>query len=297
MILPINPMSQRDTRWGSIRLGTVDSTTIGSHGCVVTSMAMLSTYYSHPITPEQLDELLTEKNLYFDGNLFVNDSITKIFPDIKFDKVVFCETSPAPISEIKAYLDSGKPVVVALINQGIRHYILAVGYEKDVIFANDPWQGDQVPINDRWGDPASKILQINFFSGPVPKAIIPQPETPVFPPISTPILPSIKPIDAGGDEHGIVVAPPPQAVVQSTQIPANNDTLAIVQNRQQIVSFVDSLKSRKLILSVASAFFALSNTKLNLGFTTVQVWMVILPLMAFVITEGLADIIERAKKS
>lgn len=169
MILPIKPLSQRDSRWASQRLGTVNSTTLGSHGCVVTSMAMLATYYNHPITPSELDNILTDRGLYYDGNLFVNDSITKIFPDIKFDKVVWCETTPAPIDEIKRYLDAGKPAVVALINQNIRHYVLAVGYEGNQIIVNDPWQGDTVNINNRWGDSALKILQINFFSGPVPK--------------------------------------------------------------------------------------------------------------------------------
>ncbi len=168
MILPIAPLAQRDTRWSAQRLGTVNSTTIGSHGCVITSMCMIATYYGHKIWPNEMDDLLTNGGMYYDGNLFVNGTITKIFPDIKFDKVTFCETTPAPIAEIKKSIDDGKPVVVALINQGIRHYILVVGYEGDKIYANDPWQGDRVAINDRWGDPASKILQINFFSGPVP---------------------------------------------------------------------------------------------------------------------------------
>lgn len=131
-------------------------------------MCMIATFYGQPIWPNELDNILTDRGLYYDGNLFVNGSITKIFPDIKFDKATFCETTPAPIAEIKKYIDARKPVVVALINQGIKHYILVVGYEGDRIYANDPWMGDQVAINDRWGDPASKILQINFFSGPVP---------------------------------------------------------------------------------------------------------------------------------
>lgn len=168
MILPIPPLAQRDSRWSGQRLGTVNSTTIGSHGCVITSMCMIATYYGHKIWPNELDNILTDRGMYYDGNLFINGSITKIFPDVKFDKVTFCETTPAPVAEIKKYLDGGKPVVVALINQGIRHYVLVVGYEGDEIYVNDPWQGDRVAINDRWGDPSSKILQINFFSGPVP---------------------------------------------------------------------------------------------------------------------------------
>lgn len=181
MILPTKPLSQRDPRWSSQRLGTVNGTTLGSHGCVVTSMAMLSNYYNHPILPNQLDDILTDRALYYDGNLFVNDSITKVFPDIKFDKVIWCETTPAPIAEIKIYLDAKKPVVVALINQGIRHYVLAVGYDGNEVIVNDPWQGDSVNIRERWGDSASKILQVNFFSGKTPTS----PDTPP-PSVTTP---------------------------------------------------------------------------------------------------------------
>ncbi len=199
MVLPIQPLSQRDSRWASQRLGTVNSTTLGSHGCVVTSMAMLATYYNHPILPNQLDDILTDRGFYYDGNLFVNDSITKIFSDVKFDKVVWCETVPAPIDEIKKYLDAKKPVVVSLINQGIRHFVLAVGYEGNQIIVNDPWMGDQVNVNDRWGDSASKILQVNFFSGPVTKKDVPVDTKPTPSTVTTPTINDQTKIDLGGD--------------------------------------------------------------------------------------------------
>ncbi len=272
MILQIAPVSQRDQRWASQRLGTANGITIGSHGCTITDMAMLATYYGHLITPAQLDDFLTNNNLYYDSDLFVNASITRLFPDIKFDKVVFCESTPAPIDEIKKYLDQGKPCVAALINQGVRHYILVTGYTGDRMFCNDPWQGDQVAINDRWGDPATKILQINFFSGNVPTHPLDGPhmdDTP--PPVSIPVDPIVV--------QPIIQSPPPIPTVQKTT--------------NQV--FVDSLKSRKFILSVLASLTALVNSTFHIGLSQDQLMIFILPILAFVIVEGAADIAQRLK--
>lgn len=315
MILQIQPLSQRDVRWRSERLGTVNGVTIGSDGCVITSMSMVSTYYGHPILPSELNSILTSRNLYYDGDLFVNGSITKIFPDIKFDKVVFCESTAAPITEIKKYLDEGKPIVAALINSGVRHYILVVGYEGDRIFANDPWQGDTIAINDRWGDPARKILQINFFSGPVFSApvtlpVIPEPQPPVMPPVQPPVAP--KPVDAGGDDNGIVIEQPPvvsdievkpdsisqliEDLLKKFSQKVDEDRVNVEKNRQQAKGFLNSLKSRKFILAALSSVVAFINSVFHLGITESQLILFLIPVIAFIIAEGLADVMERARK-
>lgn len=312
MILQIAPVSQRDQRWASQRLGTANGITIGSHGCTITDMAMLATYYGHSITPAQLDDFLTNNNLYYDSDLFVNASITRLFPDIKFDKVVFCESTPAPIAEIKKYLDQGKPCVAALINQGVRHYILITGYEGDRMFCNDPWQGDQVAINDRWGDPATKILQINFFSGPVPVVNIPIPT----PPAPTHPLDGPHMDDTPPQPQPPITFENPQPISPSDPAPVNpapnisqglsdlQNTLAeviisantnpvIVKTTNQI--FIDSLKSRKFILSVLASLTALVNSTLHIGLSQDQLMIFILPILAFVIVEGAADIAQRLK--
>lgn len=353
MKLSITPISQRDSRWGSQRLGTVDATTIGSHGCVITSMAMLSTYYNHPILPNEIDDILTDRNLYYDGNLFVNGSITKIFPDIVFDNVLFCESTPAPIDKIKAYLDNGKPCVVALINFGIRHYVLVVGYEGNNIYVNDPWQGDQVAINDRWGDPAVKILQINFFSGPVPQITSPQPP---------PLIPQIPVVDHTSEDNLKIKISTLELNNQSLQIQLNTANAQINDLNNKIVSlnatiashpndgahmgdgivpvpvavdmapiketldtglsnisdtvdkllknpitaipvkrlplFLNSLLSRKFLLAVISAAVTFLNSTLNLGITNDQLMIFILPVIAYILGQGIVDsIIEWRKRS
>lgn len=165
LVLPIQPLWQRNPTWAKQRLGTINSTTIGSDGCVVTSASMLGFWYGYSLLPNQVDDFLTDNKLYSSGNLFVDTSISKLFPNVKHDKTIFCENTPAPIADIKAYIDAGHPVFVWLYNNGVRHCTLAVGYDGNQIIVNDPWMGDQVRMNARWGDSATSIIQVNYFTG------------------------------------------------------------------------------------------------------------------------------------
>jgi len=151
-----------------------NGTTIGSDGCVITSASMLYTYYGKPTTPDQLDNFLTDNGLYYDGdgngpmndNLWIPGNVSRWLSGMKFDKSIQCPTVDAPIAEIKSYLDSGKPVFVWVLNNGVWHCTLAVGYEGDEIIVNDPWIGDTVYMS-KWGKSVEKILEVDFYSGPV----------------------------------------------------------------------------------------------------------------------------------
>lgn len=187
MKLNVPILSQRDPQWASQRLGTVDETTIGGYGCLVTCMTMLANYYGHNLTPADMDNWLTDNQGYVQGNLYRNDAFGREFPDCSFDSVTFCTDIPAPLNQIDYYLSQGKPVVVMVDfdhdpTDGIQtHFVLIVG--KDIAgnyFINDPWYGDQVYLIARYGEnQAQAINQINFFSGPVTQ---PTPQPIVVPP-------------------------------------------------------------------------------------------------------------------
>ena len=58
-MIQLAPISQRDPRWRAIRLGFGDEqTTIGSDGCLITSLAMLAGAYGLRETPASLNEKL-----------------------------------------------------------------------------------------------------------------------------------------------------------------------------------------------------------------------------------------------
>ena len=179
-ILDVKPLSQRDPRWVGQRLGTVDGITIGSDGCVVTSHSMLLTFHGFPILPNALDDFLTENGLYFDDegdgpasdNLWLPHNISKVWDKMKFITTTYCYTIPAPISEIVKAIDRNQPPTLWLMNGGVAHNVLAVGYEtvngKTQIYVADPWTGEIVRIDKRWGDSAEVILSVDYYEGPMP---------------------------------------------------------------------------------------------------------------------------------
>ena len=175
-ILDIKPLGQRDSRWALQRLGMVDNTTIGSDGCVVTSHCMNLTFHGKPMFPNELDDFLTEKGLYYDAagdgpisdNLWIPNNISKVWDKMKFVTTIYCYTSPAPIEKIKDAIDRNQPPTLWLMNNGVGHNVLAVGHDGNQIYVADPWIGDIIRIDKRWGNSADIILSVDFYEGPMP---------------------------------------------------------------------------------------------------------------------------------
>lgn len=176
MILPIAPLGQRDPRWASQRLGTVNGTTIGSDGCVITSASMMYTYYGKNTTPDVLDNFLTENRLYASGNLWIPTNVGKWLNGVAYQKMVDCSTTPAPIAAIKEHLDSKRPLFVWGMNQGVRHCTLAIGYDGDKIIVNDPWSNRQGTVESIFGKTSAQwIISVDWYTGPVPVTTNPTP--------------------------------------------------------------------------------------------------------------------------
>lgn len=82
----LTPLSQRDDRWKNIKLGFSSNTTIGSHGCTITCIAMwLSYYYKKNITPVQVNERLKEVDGFANYNLVIWSKLKEAFPGVEFE--------------------------------------------------------------------------------------------------------------------------------------------------------------------------------------------------------------------
>jgi hypothetical protein len=62
------------------------------------------------------------------------------------------------------------------------------------------------------------------------------------------------------------------------------------------MKFLDRLKSRKLILAVIGSIVAFGNAYWGWGLTTAEMQVILLPLLAFIGMEGLADTAGRLKE-
>lgn len=117
---------QCDSKWANEQLGT-SSVTICKAGCLMSSASMGLSGVGHAYNPSTLNTWLKGHGGYVSGDLFVWASINPI--GLTFEGKV-------SNSQIKAKLDQGKVVICNVHNGG--HWVLATGYNGDVIFVNDP---------------------------------------------------------------------------------------------------------------------------------------------------------------
>lgn len=165
-MLAIKPLSQRDTRWSSHKLG-YSYLTIGSHGCLITAISMILNWYGKSTDPAQLNDALVRVGGFTGANLYWN-AIAQVQPDIYLAKSIDCYYIPAPLHEIDALLADDVPVLVHvdfnLSTPAVeQHWVLIVGKSGSDYIINDPWTGEQVSFRTKYGDPARWIFRIRAY--------------------------------------------------------------------------------------------------------------------------------------
>lgn len=139
-------LSQRDPRWAAVKLGfTTGGETIGSHGCLITSMAkMLGRADVGAFNDE-----LTSRHMFVAGTGLVFLDLAAFGFKLSqnsplFDKV---EMPIEWMGKLGAHLKAGKPAIIGVDFQPWpsnaqydEHYVLATGIDdKGQIQISDPW--------------------------------------------------------------------------------------------------------------------------------------------------------------
>lgn len=178
MVLPIKPLSQRDEKWASKKLGTSTVNTIGSHGCLLTCATMVCNYFGKNTDPARLNDEMVRVKGFYNGSLWVWGKLSEVYPDILFDWDVYnkghCADVPAPLDLIDSLLAEKIPVIVKVdFNPGgelNEHWVLIVGKdEAGSYLINDPWTGETYFFQSKYQDPARYIFQICAYRGPIPQ--------------------------------------------------------------------------------------------------------------------------------
>jgi hypothetical protein len=185
------PLSQRDPRWKDIPLGfTSGAETIGSDGCTLTCVTMLVNGFGFNETPASLNEKLKQlgANQGFFGALIAWFGVPRVSAGLKLNKLVDCRAVPAPMAEIDAALDAGKPVIVELDmspNPGLQnHWVLIYARQGGDYLIRDPWPAPaeaSASLTQRYGfagAPAQIITYVVFYDHP---NFTPQPPQPPAP--------------------------------------------------------------------------------------------------------------------
>lgn len=173
------PLSQRDPRWRDIPLGfSTDGRTIGSDGCTLTVVTMLANGFGFSETPATLNDKLRAlgPNQGFFGALIAWYGIPRVLSGLKLNKLVDCRNVPAPMAEIDAALDDGRPIVAELdMSPGSgfqNHWVLIYARRGGDYLIHDPWPEPAEPsasLVQRYGfagSPAQIITYCAFFDNP-----------------------------------------------------------------------------------------------------------------------------------
>ena len=163
--LQVEPYSQNDPRWKNNKLGTSD-TTIGWNGCLITCHAMIAKYFGKDTDPARFNTWLTANNGYWKGNLYVWNSLHRLYPELDINVWEDCMFKPAPLSQIDACLARGEPVIVHVdfypnTNPIDEHYVLLIGKLADEDYVMiDSWDGWQGSFKSRYKDAKRFIYRI-----------------------------------------------------------------------------------------------------------------------------------------
>lgn len=130
-------LSQRDAAWASVLLpGT--KLTIGRYGCLVTSIADLSSYFGNSLRPDEIAGLC---KFTPDGLLYWN---TAVFKEFEFERR---EQGFNPLNIVVAIQDPNRGVALQVANGS--HWVVGEGYDtllKKITIA-DPWLGDMCEVS------------------------------------------------------------------------------------------------------------------------------------------------------
>ncbi|HSL31565.1 MAG TPA: SH3 domain-containing protein [Anaerolineales bacterium] len=101
---------QNDERWKNVKLGN-SSETIGSWGCLLTSITMMLNGLGYDETPETVNDKMRRAG-GFDRALFIPSVVPFLWQGCVYRDMQSCESSSAPIAQIDAAIAAGKPVIL-----------------------------------------------------------------------------------------------------------------------------------------------------------------------------------------
>ena len=169
---------QNDPKWKNTPLGHQNTETIGTWGCLLTSMTMVANGFGANETPESLMNKLKGAG-GFQGALVIPAAMPNVVPGVVYKGYQPCENNPAPLSQIDAALAAGMPVIAQVDwspKAGLQtHWVVIYSKEGNRYLMKDPfkYRGDapdkKLYLTDRYKhmgkDPAGAITGVVWFEG------------------------------------------------------------------------------------------------------------------------------------
>jgi len=134
---------QNDPQWKNTKLGNQNKETIGSWGCLLTTMTMVANGYGFDETPKTINEKMKSAGGY-QGALIIPAVLPSVCAGLAYKGYHPCEDSPAPITQIDAAIAAGKPVI-AQVDWSPKanlqtHWIVLYDKAGDDYYMKDPYR-------------------------------------------------------------------------------------------------------------------------------------------------------------
>jgi hypothetical protein len=135
---------QNDDAWKNTPLGFHPKETIGSWGCLVTSITMMLNGIGYEETPVTVNEKMKKAGGFLNQALLMPGYLPYVWPNCAFQDMQPCEEVPAPIPYIDAAVAAGKPVILQVDwnkQKGIQtHFVLVKEKKGDDYVLYDPYK-------------------------------------------------------------------------------------------------------------------------------------------------------------
>jgi len=133
---------QKDKRWASAQLGPT-TCTLGSHGCLVTSVAMACSNLGVKLTPKELNERLKKADGFQPQGWLVWNAMPKATAG---QLTADFHQKPSHAVMDEALERGAYSVVKYFLIGGIQHWCVVVGKEGQEFLVRDPLRDDTKPV-------------------------------------------------------------------------------------------------------------------------------------------------------
>jgi hypothetical protein len=170
-------MSQRSHQWSRDALGSDPVDTIGSSGCALTAVTMVTNAYGYSTNPQLLNRWLTAHGGYIENDLLLWREATAVTQgtvrwqwlhvpgmasQLRTDDQDIEDLPPQSL--VEAQLDAGRLVVAEVRLYGGMHFVVITGHVGHTLLINDPWFGDRTTLQARYGPYAQAVHSAQVYS-------------------------------------------------------------------------------------------------------------------------------------
>jgi len=178
VLIDVEPLSQRDARWGGKILGqnTGHGVTIGKFGCLMVAYNVMGRHMGLTARHPDLENDHFVRMGAFSAQFIQPGALRTAYPSRVEYHSYMTRGNPQMRQKVREWLDAGIPVPARVdfhpdTLPEDQHWVLLVGYTGDAEFwMMDPWVGDIATVNSRYGIVGSDVLEAIFYKPKAPSS-------------------------------------------------------------------------------------------------------------------------------